>query len=436
MKSQIEQAIGDEARLLEEVDVAPANVPLVTDFDPASPVLALDTDTEHDYDVSYDEWSRLFPDRSDVPHVYKHDIYNLVTKGVLGLGIGAQVVHVDIKSGGFTSPYFIVIPLGLSLVTSVHGVLENLPSDWQKHHATAMRGYTYFIAGVKIIGLESFNKSLLNSWAGNTNSLEMKIGGTFVALGMCVPFIILAESDNISKIQRLPARVRGCLSHKATKKVIAVISNGINANAGMSSILGFVAAFNVLPTPDFGSICANMTNCTQFANITFSNSTGTILITPFQVNLVSGMVGVGNMAVEALTVWQHPLVGLTNYAAGAVRIVVTAGAMGTSIVSLGFAATSGFMGGRVPMPAVLSIGIGAASVIAFATGYRLVNYLRTPEVNVEKDGEARDVMRSIAEPVHPVSRASRFFRDCCGRRQKDELPLLEDKGKESRCTIL
>jgi len=410
---------------------------VVVDQAPAPAHAPLDLDDE-DHAISYDEWNRLFPADGD-PKSYKHDVYGLTVKAVLGFGVGAGFVNQVVKHNDITSPIWLIAPVVLSAATLTHGFLENKNVDWQRKHAKGMRVYTYVVAGIKVTGLWVFNQGVLTQyWQGDVNTVAVRIAIPVIAVGMSVPFVLLDQRENLAQAQCMHPRMQAFLKHNGTKKTIAALNYFLNGNAGTSAVLGFTAALVYVPAHDLNAMALQ-----NITNATMNNVTVVRLISAFDVSMISAGVGVGNMAAEILASWEHPIISLTSYGVGALRIVVAAGAMGTQVVSVGFNFTSGILGGVVTIPAAATIGGVVGTVIVGVTAYRLKNYLVNPFPEAEEEGQPA-VIRT-----HPIRETLRFFANACGRCRREPAAtrlLAAEEGQpeqeerpdpqSSRCTIL
>lgn len=418
---------------MQEQDVHDFEV--VEDAAPAPAPVVLDLDDDEDHAISYDEWNRLFP-VAGAPKSYKHDVYNLTVKAVLGFGVGAGFVNQVVKHNDITSPIWLVVPVALCGVTLTHGLLENKNVDWQREHAKGMKGYAYLIAGIKVTGLWVFNQGvLMQYWQGDVNTVGVRIAIPLIAVGMSVPFVLLDQRENLAKAQCLPPRVQAFFKHKATKKSIVTLSYFINGNSGASAILSFTAALVYVPVHDL-----NATAYQNITNATMNNAT-VRLISSFDVNMISAGVGVGNMAAEILASWEHPIIALTTYGVGALRIVVAAGAMGTQVVSVSFNFISAMLNGHVTNLAAGITGGVVGAVIVGVTAHRIKNYLVSPFPDAEEDNQPDE---PVVIQTHPVRGALRFFANACDRcrRVPAARPLLEEEQEAApdppsgRCTIL
>ena len=350
---------------------------------------------------------------------YKHDAYDVIAGGVLGLGVGAKFVNTVILYYGPRNPLWVILPGALATLPVAQAFLENKNQAWQQQHKTGMTCLSVSVTGVKILGVFCFDMGMLMSyWQSDLRAIGSKIAIPITAAAMVAPFAYIGNHKAINKAIRkstcLPQRVKNVLTHNYTEKSIEVLYHGLNANSGMAAVLGFAEAFNVVASavPVKHVVCHG-----ENVTIALSNTT-TTYISSLQVNVVSGGVAIGNMASQIVGNWDHPLTNFNTYAVGAMRPMVLAGAMSTSMISLGYQVTAAYLCGIVPTAAEYGIAIPVAVVVGSATAYRVTKYLIDPHkfdlTNAESDKPQEE---RVVRP-HPARALLGFF--SCGRPKRDK----------------
>jgi hypothetical protein len=290
----------------------------------------------------------------------------------------------------------------------IHACLENKPPQWQKDHAVAMKRYGIAVMGTQLVGVWSFNEwMLIQYWPGqipkNIRTLEALCVIPTAAIAMSLPLIFLKERKSLSKWQALPVKFQGCLSHRATKKIVNTIGQGLLANSNMGTILALVRGFNRLST------------------------TNAFIIT--------GCYAGTSMLIELLPkkVWNP--IDWTKWTAEGVHVVVRAGSLGAATIFLAFAVASGITHNEIPDITAPIVGCTIAIIVLPALALRLRTHIKNAKTRkpLELVEVAVEPEASEAPEAPLITRNRNFFFGCCSKREKKvgEKQLLKPTAVEA-----
>ncbi len=344
------------------------------------------------------------------PDTPQHDLLSLENATVKGLGVGAQFVNSNAVQWNITSPFWAILPATLAPIMLTNAVLENKSKKWKETHASASKGFSGVSLGVELVGVWSFNESMLMQyWPGvrpeNIRTVTARCAIPFAAIGMSIPFtlLVLIKQKSLAKNPKTPKKIRECMGHKATKKIANVIATGLIANSSMGAILLLAQGFHKL------------------------GSQNAIII--------SGSYAGASLLIECLPKKRHCSIDWVRWSAERAHDVVNAGSLGSATISLAFAVASGITHDDIPDPVAPVVGAVIAVIVIPALAYRLWTKAKLAKENNAKANqelvdvaEREDESDAVVTPL--VSRNRHFlFSSCCQRQKKGEKQHLLDNPR-------